>query len=574
MRRRRRLPCWRATRLPAFAAALAVAATAALSAQPPSAPAQQPSSLSIAIPGDDGSLTPYTFESGYAFMSLIYDTLTWRDARGVAQPWLARSVRRVPTDRQVIVHLRRNLHWQDGLPLTAADVVFTYRFMMRRQHPRFTPELQDIDRVDAADALTVVFRMRRPALGFADQPLADVPILPAHLWADLPAGRRAPPGLPVGSGPYRMTRHERGDNYRLEANRAYFRGVPSIARIDIPVIRDQANIVGDLRRGAVDVVPLTVEPGTRPRRITGVTYSPEDSYSGTMLLFNVTRAPFRRLTARRAIARSLDLTALVSNASRVAGGAIPADRGMLHPDSRWALRAPVHEVDKHAARVAFAEQGLGSFRIAVARNDPVRLETAKRVVRTLRELGAGARLVQLAPRALDRALGRRNRRATFDAAVLGIPALASYDPSFLRAVFGPPRTAPLNDGGYDSAEFRRLAERGASATREPARRDAVAAELRFLARDLPAVPLLFGGGTFAYRPQAYDRWVSVRGTGILDKRSFLKGAASAPTPPGAGSPSEDLTDPDDGSSFSLVPVIIVLAVLALAGAVWWLRRRP
>ena len=88
------------------------------------------------------------------------------------------------------------------------------------------------------------------------------------------------------------------------------------------------------------------------------------------------------------------------------------------------------------------------------------------------------------------------------------------------------------------------------------------------------MPLLFGGGTFAYRPRAYNRWVSVRGTGILDKRSFLRGAASVPAQPGERAPAEDLTDPSDDGGFSLVPVIIVLVVLALAGAAWWLRRRP
>jgi peptide/nickel transport system substrate-binding protein len=304
-----------------------------------------------------------------------------------------------------------------------------------------------------------------------------------------------------------------------------------------------------------------------------VTYSPEDLYSGTMLQFNVARRPFRRLAARRAVAESLDLRALASNATRVAGGVVPADRGMLDPDSRWAPTTTLHRVDEQAARIAFAEQGVGTFRVVVARNDPVRLETAKRVVRALRALGAGARLVALAPRALDRALGRRGARASFDAAVVGIPALASYDPAFLRAVFGPPRTAPLNDGGYDSATFDELAERVASATREPARRAAVTEQLRFLARDLPAVPLLYGGGTFAYRPRAYNGWVSVRGTGILDKRSFLRGAAVTPATPGAGSPSEDLVDPQDGGGFSLWPVIIVLAVVALAGGAWWLRPR-
>jgi len=83
--------------------------------------------------------------------------------------------------------------------------------------------------------------------------------------------------------------------------------------------------------------------------------------------------------------------------------------------------------------------------------------------------------------------------------------------------------------------------------------------------------LLFGGGTFAYRTRAYDRWVGVRGSGILDKRSFISGetptSASAP----AASPA-DLTDPDTDEGFSLVPLIIAFVVLVGVGFAVGARR--
>jgi peptide/nickel transport system substrate-binding protein len=541
----------------------------------PAASAQEQSPLRIAIPADDGSLTPYTFESGYAFMSLVYDTLMWRDAKGVARPWLARTVRRNSTGRVVRVRLRPDVRWHDGRPLTARDVAFTYDFMRRRPHPRFTPELQDIAAVRVTGRLTLEFLLRRRALGFSDQPLADVPILPLHIWGTLRNDRRAPPGLPVGSGPYRLTAHVADESYRFDANSDYFRGAPTVARIDVPVVRRQQSILSELRLRRVDAAPVTVAPGTRARRRAGIAISPERLFNGTMLLFNVAKTPFRALVARRAVARSLDLDVLAGNATGTPGGTLPADRGMLAPGSPWSLAGRLHRFDPQAARLAFAEQGIGAFRIAAPRNDPVRLEVAERVVRSLTDAGARVRLVELAPRALDRALGRRGRRATFDAAVLGVPALASYDPGFLRAVFGDPRTAPLNDGQYRSSLFEASAERVASASSERLRRDAVAAQLRLLARELPAVPLVYGGGTFAYRPRAYDRWVAVRGTGILDKRSFLHGAAAPAAgarpegAPGAG----DLTDPSGDGGFSLVPVIVAFVVLTLGGALWWWWRR-
>ena len=527
--------------------------------------------LRISIPADDGSLTPYTFESGYAFMSLIYDTLTWRDAAGNPQPWLARSIGRSVDGRTVSVRLRQDVRWHDGRPLTANDVVFTYRFMADRAHPRFTPQLQDIERVSAPRRLIVEFRLRRRSLGIEDQPFADVPILPRHIWEGLPRTRRAPPGLPVGSGPYRLTAHDPGRSYRFEAYRDYFKGEPSVSRIDVPVIDREGNVVNELRRRRVDAGPVTVAPGSTFRPITGVRLSDELSFSGTMLLFNVRRPPFNRLAPRQAVAVALDLDAIAGNAAGVDGGVVPADRGMLHPRSGWARAGDLHRFDRGLAELAFAEQGIGPFTVAVPRNDSVRRATGERVVRALQRAGAEVRTVELGPNAMDQALGRAGTPAIFDAAVVGIPALASFDPAFLRVMFGDPQTASLNDGGYRSSAFDQLAERAAAARTENARREAIESQLRLLARDLPAVPLLFGGGTIAFRPAAYDRWVGVRGTGILDKRSFLRGALAA-TATGGSESSPTLTDTSDDQGFSLVPIIIGFVVIMLLAAAYWLRR--
>ena len=531
-----------------------------------------PQSLRISIPAYDGSLTPYTFESGYAFMTLVYDTLTWRDADGIPKPWLARSIRRDASGLAVDVQLRRGVRWHDGRRLTAEDVVFTYRFMAERRHPRFTPQLRDIAAVSATGELGVRFRLRRRSLGLEDQPFADVPILPRHLWQGLPVGRSAPQGLAVGSGPYRLRSDERGRGYEFEAHEGYFRGAPTVDRIEVPVIRRQDSIAAALGSGRLDAAPLTVPPGTTQPRISFTRFSDEISYIGTMLLFNTASAPFDRLVSRRAVARALDLEQVAGNAAGSAGAPVPADHGMLHPRSRWSRAGVLHRFDREAARRAFAEQGIGPFRIVAPRNDPVRLAAARRVVSALDRAGAAARLVELAPQQFDRALGRHGATAMFDAAVVGIPALASHDPAFLRALFADPSTAPLNNGAYRSPAFDELAARAASAATVRERRAIVDDQLRLLARELPAVPLLFGGGTLAYRPTTYAGWVSVRGTGILDKRSFLArgtgAAAAAPAAP-PGDPI-DRSGSDDG--FSLVPIIGAILLVMLGAAGLRLRR--
>ena len=136
------------------------------------------------------------------------------------------------------------------------------------------------------------------------------------------------------------------------------------------------------------------------------------------------------------------------------------------------------------------------------------------------------------------------------------------------------QTAPLNDFVYRSARFARLDARAAGATSKAARREAVAAQLELLAHDLPALPLFFGGTTYAYRRLVYANWVEVRGSGVLDKRSFLPGSRDAAAAAEDAAPSNadprDVTAADDGGS--LVPFILGLAGLLLAGGAVWIVR--
>lgn len=545
---------------------VAALAAAVLLAAPLAAGAQERRTelVRIAFPSEDGSLTPYTFTIGYQLMTLVYDTLTWRDAAGVPRPWLARSVRR--EGRRVTVRLRERARWHDGRALTAADVAFSYRYMAVRRHPRFTLQLRDIAAIRTPDARTVVFELRRPSLGFVDQPLADVPIIPRHLWEGLPAGRAAPPGLAVGSGPYRLIGHDGGRGYMFEANDEHFRGRPLVARLEAEIIGDEQTAFEALRarrEGAgVDLVPANLPAGKLRQRSRRLRYDRTPSFTGTMLAFNLAAPPFDRLAARRAVADALDLER-IAGAGRGAGAMAPAVRGALHPRSRWAGEETLHRPDPAAARRAFAEGDLGPLTVLASSDDGVRLEAGRRVVAALQRAGASAQLVELPAERLQRALGREGARPAFQAAVVGLPALASYDPAYLRTVFGDPGTAALNDFGYRSARFARADRRLAAAGTRAQRRRAVADELALLARDLPALPLFFGGTSYAYRRAGYSGWVGVRGVGVLDKRSFVPGPRSADSRAAAARDPRDPVPPGGGGS--LVPWIGGLAALLLAG---------
>ena len=511
----------------------------------------------LPLPQYDGTLTPYTFELAYPLVTLVYDTVMWRDSDGVPQPWLAQSVSRTDGGRRYTILLRRGIRWHDGRPLTASDVAFTFDFVRRRFHPRFTPQLSDVASVQVRDRRTVTIILRRASLGFYDQPLADLPIMPRHIWQQVPAGA-APDGPAIGSGPYRLTQARRRAGYSFRANRAYFKGRPRVDRIRVPIIRQEGRTYSALRSRRVDMLPVSLPENATDRlggRF-GINIQRGASYSGTALLLNLRRPPFDRVAARRAVSSSLELGRMVRNV----GPGEPAEQGYVHPDSAWAPRTPLHRYDDAAARRAFGTLDLPPIRVLAPDNDPVRLEAGRQVALAIRRGGGQAEMVEVSREQLGRAIGEDGSTPDFDAAIVSTPPLASYDPDFLRRIFGSgEREAPLNYAGYRSPAFEALAARVTSAPTRRARRAAVLEELRLLSRDLPSIPLFFSEGRFAYRPAIHDGWVYVKGSGIFDKRSFLSG--SSPT---SAQLVED-EEVDDGSS-SLLDVLkwVSLGVLVIA----------
>ena len=544
---------------------------AALSASPAVAGQSTAEVVRLPFPRYDGTLTPYTFDLGYPLVSLAYDTLLWRDARGIPRPWLARTVTRSRGGRRVMVRLRSGVRWHDGRPVTAADVAFTYRFVAARYQPRFTPQLDDIRRVRAQGRLTVTFDLRRPSLGFDDQPLADVPILPRHKWQGLSAARLAPRGPAVGSGPYRLVSARRDAGYVLRANRGYFRGAPRVDEIRVPIVDEAESAYEALRERRVDMIPLSLprEAAQDFEATLGVRLRRGPSYAGTALLLNLRRPPFDRPDVRRAVAAALDLRQIARNG----GPAVAAVEGQIHPASRWAAGRPLQRADVPAAQRSLARLGLPPIRVLAPANDPVRLEAGRQVVVSLRRAGVKVGLARVSRARLGRAIGEDGSQPDFDAAIQSTPALASADPDYLTTLFGSSaRSAPLNFSGYRSQAFDALARRVASAPDAQTRRAATLAELRLLARDLPSIPLFFSEGTFAHRVEAYDGWIFVQGAGILDKRSFLPGEGpSARRQPDVVVGEQASSDSGLGI-IDIISIAVVAAVVLLAGAALWQRR--
>ena len=529
----------------------------------------------IAWPRDDGTLTPYTFEVGYPLMTLVYDTLMWRGEGGSAEPWLGRRLRKSEAGRRVTVLLREGARWHDGRPVTARDVKFSYDYYAERYHPRFTPQLEAIESTEVVDELTVAFNLEHPSPGFS-QPLSDLPILPRHLWEGLRPGQ-TPPGLPVGSGPYRLVERSPGKRYVFRSNNDYFLGRPRVATLELPFISDFEGAVRELRSRDIDMISATLPKGTQ-EEVMGPSFEMKrgNLYTGTALMFNLRKPPFDSTRARRAVSSALDVRRITQNTVGFGERTFEADRGYLHPESGAASEGPLHRFDLSRARSELAALNLPRITVLAPDNDPVRSEAGRQVVLALTRAGADAELKTVSGAELVAAVGGGDAKPTFEAAIWSTSPLASYSADYLRVVFGgDERQAPLNYSGYRSEEFDRLAARTARETNPRERSQTIRSELRLLAQeDVPVVPLFYPEGAFVFRPSIYEGWIYVAGRGILDKRSFLPreistdGRAPKAAPLGAAGAS--------GGGIGVLGVIALgmLGVVVVVIAVGVVRRSP
>jgi peptide/nickel transport system substrate-binding protein len=126
----------------------------------------------------------------------------------------------------VVWNLKKGVTWHDGKPFTAADVVFTWEFVMDPATAAVTSgSYRDIVRVDPLDSHSVKVVFRKPQPFWADAFCGNRgPIIPKHVFEPFRGAksREAPANLkPVGTGAYRFVDFKPGDVVRAEVNPAY-----------------------------------------------------------------------------------------------------------------------------------------------------------------------------------------------------------------------------------------------------------------------------------------------------------------------------------------------------------------
>jgi peptide/nickel transport system substrate-binding protein len=273
---------------------------------------------------------------------LIYEPMVRFDRSALPVGVLAERVER-PDTRRLLFHLRHGIHFSDGRPLTARDVVYTYESILDpATHSSKAAGLREMESVAAGDDYTVIITTRGPYAATLEMATYDV--IP-YGW-DLPGygGKIAPPG----TGRFRPIGFEHDAAVILDRNpyRSYDpRATPGIA---FKIVPDATVRALEVTEGICDFVENdAVQPELLPyladQADLRVDKSPGLFFQH--LVFNLRDPRLRDLRLRRAIAYAIDREAIVHSMLRDA--ARPAS-GMLPPED-WAYEGNVLRYSFNAA---------------------------------------------------------------------------------------------------------------------------------------------------------------------------------------------------------------------------------
>jgi peptide/nickel transport system substrate-binding protein len=280
--------------LAVLAAALCVPGPAGASSSSP-APADKVS-LHIGWLSEPDNLNPFIGIQGVDYMlwHMNYDFLVGFDAKTLEpRPELATAWAVSADGKEWTFTIREGSTWQDGVPVTARDVAFTFNYIVDNQLLNLSTYTNGITKAEVIDDTHVKVYTSAPK---ANMLRMVVPILPEHIWSKV-SGKAATTSYQnkppiVGDGPFQVVEWKKGKFVRLEANPDYWGGRPKVDEVVFELYTNPDTMAQDLKLGtidgALDIPPAQFKPLGAEE---GITTSQSTSWNFIELAMNSYDSP-------------------------------------------------------------------------------------------------------------------------------------------------------------------------------------------------------------------------------------------------------------------------------------------
>jgi peptide/nickel transport system substrate-binding protein len=290
-------------------------------------------------------------------IELLYDRLMTIGKDGLPAPWAAERV--VPIDATTIeATLRPGMRWHDGQPVTVEDVIFSFEAVARgNKVPMYRPFVTDIAAIARIDERSVRFTLKQPNAAFFTATLARINLIPRHVWEPIFRDLETKPETietarvdqPIGSGPFRFVRWQRGAEVLLDAVPGHF-AAPKIDRWILREVPNPEAALAMMRNGELNLLPeYKGDPEvlqTAARQAGTIDVVASLSLGFEFVAFNQRRPPFDEPALRKALSSVISREMMVNAAwsgfaERAAGTVSPVlsfwyDAGARNPSATTA----------------------------------------------------------------------------------------------------------------------------------------------------------------------------------------------------------------------------------------------
>ena len=544
---------------------------------------------------DIDSLNPFAgvTVAAYEMFHLNYDMLTGYAPNGDVRPEIADSWEASEDGLTWTFKIHPGITWQDGEPLTASDVAFTFNYIIDNELAAYTSSTVNIEEAVAIDDATVEFRLKKPK---ATMLRLWIPIVPEHIWSKIPGDKAAtfnsePPV--IGSGPFQTIEVKKGSYIRFAANKDYWKGAPKVDEVILEVYTNQDTMAMDLKSGAIDVaVDLPAPQFDAMKDEPGITAEPALFRYFVELAMNVydsddsqANPVLRDLEFRKAISWAVDKQKVVDTALNGYGD---VGQSIIGPFTDYAWEPSPEQTfgyDMAKAAQLLDEAGYTDsdgdgiredkqgkpieLRLWTRSESPEQQRAGKLIAGSFEELGLKIVLSVENDGAINDGIYAYKGDAyapDFDLFIWGWGGTA--DPGYQLGSFITSQIEWWNDCCFSSAEYDSLYEQQDAEMDPAAREQQVQRMQEVFYEDAPYVVLYYPQTLIAYNSDKWEGWVPYPGeTGRVVLQNDNIDTYLQVQPKAA------VTETDSGSSSTLWIVIgALIAIIVIVLVVVLLRR--
>ncbi len=425
---------------------------------------EQGGTLIVGLLDEPSSLLPLypSMEGQSPIVTKLFEPLHKIGEDGKVKPDLATSWVYSEDLKSITYSIRPDAKWWDGKPITADDIVYTYNLMKNPKtgYPGVY-SLRYIDNVEKIDEHRVRFTFKGV---YADELLnSNIYPLPVHKIKNEKDIKTSLFNYePIGDGPFKLDKWDRGNRIELIANPDYYLGRPPLNRVVYWFAPSIDALLDEVKLGHIDIAP-NLPPGNY-KDIKGYKkiITPGNSY--TYIGWNLRNPLFKNKKIRKALTEAINRRNIIKT---VLNGYGEVSSGPIVP-SNWAYDGNLKPIPYNPVEAKKILVSLGwkdrnrdgyldkkrktfTFTLIVDESDPLRTLVAHIIAKDLKKIGIKVKVKPLAATDFINKLFKRK----FGAYILGWTVSNELDPTPIWSSKG-----IYNFVGYHNSEIDELIENG------------------------------------------------------------------------------------------------------------------